>query len=641
MNAHNSAQPKKKTTKVSGPARTLGPVSDLERHLPTDWWKTLFNSLYLKTDGDVVENQENTKTDIDLVVRTLSLEPNDNILDLCCGQGRHSLELARRGFKRIVGVDRSRYLIRLARKRVKAEHFNVSFHEGDARKFYPPGGPFHSVLLLGNSFGYFEQESEDEMLLKSIARQLVSSGYLFLDIVDGDWMKQHFKLRSWEWIDQNHFVCRERALSRSGDRIVTRELISHAEKGVLADQFYAERLYTKEKIAELLEKCGYRNLYFHGNLESTSSRGQDLGMMANRMIITVQAPEKTKPIRKAKLTYSNITVLFGDPRFPDPIKLGGKFNEEDFETIRKLKQSLGELEDYGFSFMDNHNNFIYSLKNNPPEFVFNLCDEGFQNDPFKELHVPAILEMLKIPYTGSGPMTLGFSYNKNFVRAIAESLDIPVPMETYHNSEDMISTLPATFPALLKPNYGDSSIGITKDAVVYNVMELVAYIDWLRKSMGSVPILVQEYLSGNEYSIGIIGNPGLTHKVLCPLEVDYSNLDPGLPKILGYESKWDPDSPYWTQIKYKQAELDDDSYRRLVDYSSLLFERLAFRDYARFDYRADMNGTIKLMEVNPNPGWCWDGKFNIMAGFEGLRYADMLRLIIEAAQERINASKRN
>ena len=98
-------------------------------------------------------------------------------------------------------------------------------------------------------------------------------------------MKQHFESRSWEWIDQNHFVCRERALSRSGDRIVARELISHAEKGVLADQFYAERLYTKEKISELLDKCGYRNLYFHGNLESSSSRGQDLGMMANRMII--------------------------------------------------------------------------------------------------------------------------------------------------------------------------------------------------------------------------------------------------------------------------------------------------------------------------------------------------------------------
>lgn len=92
--------------------RTLGPVSDLERHLPSDCWRTLFNSVYLKTDGDVVENRQNTIQDVDLLIRSLGLEQNDRILDLCCGQGRHCLELAKRGFKQVTGVDRSRYLIR-------------------------------------------------------------------------------------------------------------------------------------------------------------------------------------------------------------------------------------------------------------------------------------------------------------------------------------------------------------------------------------------------------------------------------------------------------------------------------------------------------------------------------------------------
>jgi len=72
----------------------------------------------------------------------------------------------------------------------------------------------------------------------------------------------------------------------------------------------------------------------------------------------------------------------------------------------------------------------------------------------------------------------------------------------------------------------------------------------------------------------------------------------------------------------------------LYDDSSLLFERLGCRDYARFDYRADANGTIKLLEANPNPGWCWDGKFNYMAGYAGMRYADLLLAILEAAQAR-------
>src|SRR5436189_6225930 len=102
--------------------RTLGPVSDLERHLPSEWWRSLFNSLYLETDGDIVENDRNTQQEVDLLIRSAGLRHSDRILDLCCGQGRHALELARRGFQHITGLDRSRYLIRLARKRARTRN---------------------------------------------------------------------------------------------------------------------------------------------------------------------------------------------------------------------------------------------------------------------------------------------------------------------------------------------------------------------------------------------------------------------------------------------------------------------------------------------------------------------------------------
>ena len=107
----------KKKSVQNGGVKTLGPISDLERHLPSEWWQTLFNSLYLKTDGDVVENDANTIAEVDMMIQSAGLEKNDRILDLCCGQGRHCLELAKRGFTQLTGIDRSRYLIRLARKR--------------------------------------------------------------------------------------------------------------------------------------------------------------------------------------------------------------------------------------------------------------------------------------------------------------------------------------------------------------------------------------------------------------------------------------------------------------------------------------------------------------------------------------------
>lgn len=622
------------------PARTLGPVSDLERHLPTDWWRTLFNSLYLKTDGDVVENPENTRQDIDLVVRLLSLEPNDRILDMCCGQGRHCLELARRGFQFVTGCDRSRYLIRQGRRRAKHEKLHVSFHEGDARKFRMGGQQFHAILLMGNSFGYFEQPADDEAVLKNLARLLTPNGHLFLDVVDGEWMRDHFEPRSWEWIDDQHFVCRERALSKDSRRIVTREVITHAEKGIIADQFYAERLYTRQQLVDLLESVGYQSIRVHGAVESASTRGQDLGMMANRLILTVQAPKKATPVSPARVPFPEVTVLLGDPKIPDKVKVDGHFNPEDFETIARMKEALNELKQYEFMYLDNHHNLMRTLMTDPPQFVLNLCDEGFRNDPFQELHVPSLLEMLNIPYTGAGPACLGLCYNKGLIDGIAQSLEIPVPMESYIGPDDTLATLPATFPALLKPNFGDSSMGITQNAVVTNAEELLSYIEWMRKTYGPCSILIQEFLSGPEYTVGIIGNPGLTYKVLPILEVDYSGLDPNLPPILGYESKWYPDSPYWSQIVYKRAHIDGEQRRQLLDYSNILFERLGCRDYARIDFRADANGVIKLLEANPNPGWCWDGKFNLMAGFDGLRYADMLRLILEAAQERITNTMR-
>jgi D-alanine-D-alanine ligase len=618
-------------------ARTLGPVSDLERHLPSDWWRTLFNSLYLETDGDVIENDRNTGEEVDLLVRTVGLERNDRILDLCCGQGRHSLELARRGFPHVTGLDRSRYLIRLARKRARQRNLQVSFHEGDARRFRLGEAEFHCVCLLGNSFGYFERPEDDLAVLEAVKRALASGGSLVMDLMDGEWMRGNFDPRSWEWVDQNHFVCRERDLAEDGDRLISREVVVHAERGVIADQFYAERLYSKERLDALLTSAGFTNVRFHSLLAPDSPRNQDLGMVAHRLFLTCKAPLRAQRLPRRAAPFPDVTVVLGDPRLPDPVKRDGRWNEEDIETVERLKAALHELPDYRFRFLDNHASLYAELRANRPHFVLNFCDEGFNNDAFMEMHVPALLEMLDIPYSGAGPACLGLCYNKSLVRGVAQAIDVPVPAETYFNSDDLAATIPSVFPALIKPNFGDSSIGITKDAVVHSWEEAITRLGRLREEMPRCPILIQEFLTGPEYSIGIIGNPGLGYRVLPPLEVDYSGLDPALPRLLPYESKWIPDSPYWSQIGYREARLDEETRRKIIDYANILFERLGCRDYARFDFRADAEGEIRLLEVNPNPGWCWDGKLNLMAEMAGLRYAELLKLIIEAAQDRVAA----
>ncbi len=609
--------------------------------MPPEWWRKLFNALYVKTDGDVVENVENTRREVDFIVSAAAIQPVSHILDLCCGQGRHCLELARRGFRNVVGVDRSRYLIRLARKRAQSENLQVVFKEGDARNPRLADSSFDCVVIMGNSFGYFSNKQDDEKVLATVGKILRTGGQLVLDITDGAYMAENFERRSWEWIDEHHFVCRERSISQDKERLISREVIVHDEMGVIADQFYAERLYTKEGITRLLEKTGFRNVRHHGIAEALSDRDQDLGMMARRILLSADAPQLPARRAKGKQQELDVTVVMGDPRLPDQVKRGGTFNPEDLETVRRLKNALSELPGYRFRYLDNHQTLQRDLTELRTDLILNLCDEGWNNDPFKELHVPAMMEILGLPYTGAAAPALAACYDKGLVRAVATSLDVPVPLETYVRPGDQGATLPSVFPALLKPNYGDSSQGITKDAVVHNERALLDYLERLRADFPRRPILVQEYLTGAEYSVALVGNPDQGLRALPILEVDFSSLDPKLPKILGYESKWEPDSPYWTQIRYHEATLPDHVQSQLIEHSARLFERLGCRDYARFDWRADARGEIKLLEVNPNPGWCWDGKLNIMAGFQGIRYSELLGQILQSAEERIGIQRRS
>ncbi|MBI3682416.1 MAG: ATP-grasp domain-containing protein, partial [Acidobacteria bacterium] len=311
-----------------------------------------------------------------------------------------------------------------------------------------------------------------------------------------------------------------------------------------------------------------------------------------------------EPKGKRRVQQIDVTVVMGDPRLPDAVKRGGKFNPEDLEDIRRLRDALSELSGYKFRYLDNHATLDRDLFELRTDLIFNLCDEGFNNDPFKELHVPAILETLGLPYTGAGPSALAACYDKNLVRAVAMTLDIPVPLETLVWPDKQDAALVCALPALLKPNYGDGSEGITKDAVVKNEKALLDYLEKLRVAFPRRPILVQEYLTGGEYSVALIGNPDQGLRALPILEVDFSRLDAELPKILGYESKWEPASPYWAQIRYQPSQLPERQQLQLVESSTRLFERLGCRDYARFDFRADARGEIKLLEANPNPGWC-------------------------------------
>jgi len=629
---HTNHSPKKKNL-----IEVLGPVENLESYVKADWWKHLFNANYLRTDGDVVSDETITINEIDLFLKILSPEKNSFILDLCCGQGRHSIELAKRGFKNIVGIDRSHYLINKARSINLSEGFGITFKEGDARKQPFTNDKFDFVLILGNSFGYFETMSDDVRVLNEVLRVLKPSGKVLIDITDGNYMMKNYEPRSWEWIDKSYFVCRERSLSKDSQRLISREVITHVKKGVIADQFYAERLYTDEKIKKLLKKCGFVDIELEQELLTGSQRNQDLGMMGRRLILVGTADKEWSLVKEPHKAVQSVAVLMGDPRKQDKIKPNATFDEDDLYTINELKKALSKIHNFKFLYFDNHNTLINDLsKIKKYDLIFNLCDEGFNNEPTKELHVPALLEVAQIHFTGGTPQCLAYCYDKSLVRGIAEEMDIPIPRALFIKPEDTnFIELTISFPVIVKPNYGDSSYGITQDSVCYNIESLENAINVIREKFGyQQPILVEEFLTGKDISVGIIGNPPNSYLTLPIIEEDYSELPEGLPRICGYEAKWDPNSPYW-KIKSIPAKLLPDTERFLIASCIKLFERLGCRDYARFDWRLDNNRTPRLLEANPNPGWCWDGHLAKMAKIAGITYTGMMQKIIEAAMERI------
>ena len=360
------------------------------------------------------------------------------------------------------------------------------------------------------------------------------------------------------------------------------------------------------------------------------------------ILTTVVKKEWTSIKRKSKKEIRNVAVILGDPTKPDSLKPSSVFDDDDFYTIDKLKSELRELKDYQFVYLNNHDILTQELMKlkGKINFVFNLCDEGYNNVSANELHVPALLEVLGILYTGSGPQCLAFCYDKSLVRGIANEMEIPVPKAFFINPCETTFELPFGFPVIIKPNFGDGSFGITQRSVANTLEELINAVSEIREKFGyEKPILVEEFLTGKDLSVGIIGNPPESYKVLPILEEDYSSLPESLPKICGYEAKWLPESPY-RNIKSIPANMSENTEKFIIECCLKLFERLNSRDYCRFDWRLDIKGNPKLLEVNPNPGWCWDGHLVKMGKIASMSYGCMLKEILQASEQRLKINNR-
>lgn len=338
-------------------------------------------------------------------------------------------------------------------------------------------------------------------------------------------------------------------------------------------------------------------------------------------------------------TIRKLAIITGDHKAQDPTKKGAAYGPEDLKAHGAMVAAFESLGRFALTVYNDHSRLFERLTGDRPDLVVNFCDTGVFNHPTRELNLPAWLELHDIPYTGATPQAMVLCFDKQIVRLVAEALGVEVPGEHFLPAGSPRDNLPDLYPALLKPNAADGSVGITKDAVVRNEAEARAYLDFLDRELPGRDILWQEYLPGPEYGMGLIGNPDATPEggftVFPPLEVDFSGLPEGANPILSFESKADPESPYWTEIRFRSVSLDPAIRESMEAAAKTLFRRFGLQDYGRFDFRCAADGRPKLMEVNPNPAWANDGKLAFMAGFAEVAYPKMLEMVVDAAIRRI------
>jgi D-alanine-D-alanine ligase len=247
-----------------------------------NWWKTLFDEVYLITDARSVCNEDITRLEVDTICELLPIRKDSKILDLCGGHGRHSLELCARGFTSCTLLDYSQFLIDCAKARAAECKLSIEAVQSDARNTGFPDENFDHVLIMGNSLGYIKSPA-DSQIMSEVFRLLRLGGWVVVDVTDGNAIRSNFNSNAWHEINDHTVVCRTRELRRNTVR--AREMVFNKQKGLIRDQTYAIRLYESQTLTSLLEDAGFQQVTLHKGFSPHESKA-DYGFMNNRILAT-------------------------------------------------------------------------------------------------------------------------------------------------------------------------------------------------------------------------------------------------------------------------------------------------------------------------------------------------------------------
>ena len=224
-------------------------------HEDDAFWATFASSMFTP------ERWEAVAEEVDQLLALAKTEPGARVLDLCCGPGRHSLELARRGYL-VTGVDRTVAYVEQARGKAEADGLSAEFVQEDMRRFCRPG-EFDAALNLFTAFGYFEDQDEDRLVLANLHRSLKPGGTLVMDLMGKERLARIFRERDWHEVD-GALMLTERRICQNWSWIENRWILITDEGR--KEFTVSHRLYSASELDALLVECGFSSVSIYGDL---------------------------------------------------------------------------------------------------------------------------------------------------------------------------------------------------------------------------------------------------------------------------------------------------------------------------------------------------------------------------------------
>jgi SAM-dependent methyltransferase len=244
------------------------------------WYVNFFGQDYLNIYRHTLTG-ERTEKEVAFAERKLALDAGARVLDLCCGPGRHSVPLAKRGYK-VTGLDLSQSYIDLARRAAFDSKVDFVTVRADMREI-PFNDHFDAVINMYSSFGYLESETEDLKVLESISRSLKQGGRLLLDMLNREWAITNYIQNDWHAEADGTLYVEHRALDLASSRMRVRFIIVAPDGGRHDSIGHDIRLYSLTEMTRLLERVGFGRIEVFGGFD-----GESYGIDTRRMILCVQ-----------------------------------------------------------------------------------------------------------------------------------------------------------------------------------------------------------------------------------------------------------------------------------------------------------------------------------------------------------------